>query len=198
MKANMIPIVLALLLMPVVALGQVGYYDWSVSFTNTSMYDNTGADLAGVGTVYLWVECCNIDGSVANPGMSAAEMRLHGFDSWSVLAFTANTGAGFLNAGGATDLALAVGGCPVGPVVAGDILVSGAAGGVWIGSTDNVPGAATVDCGPGFSAWEFPQWVRYHGCRSAGGTGPLQDFGSGCSGTTVETSSWGTIKAIYR
>lgn len=87
-------------------------YVWSISSSATDPLQNTGP-LQGFPSLYLWMNCALPGGSLA------AEFGVDG--SLPALAFT--TANGFLNAGGATSLLLAVGACPAGPVVAGHFIV---------------------------------------------------------------------------
>jgi hypothetical protein len=70
------------------------------------------------GNLYLWLDC-NVSGTL---GMAAAEMdvvELRG--AGAPISFGPLNG--FLNAGSATALLLAVGGCPSGPILAGAFTV---------------------------------------------------------------------------
>jgi len=89
-------------------------YGWTISSSLTDPYENAGELGGPFATLYLWVVCAGID------ALSAAGIALHG--DLQVLAFTPHNG--FLNAGTADELLLAVGGCPYGPLVAGEILVA--------------------------------------------------------------------------
>jgi hypothetical protein len=189
---------LAMLTLPSMAAAQgTGYYEWSVSASNSTPDANTGPDgTGGVNTVYLWfVAGCNT--LPGFPGMASADIGLYGVDTWSVIAF--NVMNGFLNAGNATKLLLAVGGCPTGPVVAGEILAIGVAGGIRLGiGTVSPPTSGTVDCTPDPLLWSWPQYVRYRGFKTDGSSATLQDHGNGCTADPVDPSSWGTIKSLYR
>jgi len=98
---------------------------------------------------------------------------------------------GFLNAGTATHLLLAVGGCPNAPVVAGNILILHFAPLAVCLDGANV----TVDCSPNPQAW--PHNVA--GYADAGLPLCLTDTPGGCLlVTSLESQSWGTIKSLYR
>jgi hypothetical protein len=94
-------------------------FGWSISASSTDAYDNHIAfPGGGVFTYYLWLLCAP-EGS---GGMAAAEFGLASPGGGGIiLGFTPLNG--FFNAGSATNLLLTVGGCPSGPVVAGEILV---------------------------------------------------------------------------
>lgn len=156
------------------------HYQWSISRSLTEPCDNTGPVAAGVATMALWYNDNDAD------GMSAADFGVSANAGNVVLAF--NTANGFLNAGNSTALLLAVGGCPSGPVMAGTWLV-----------LKNVPldmcltGAnVTVDCSPSPSAWP-------HEFRGFSETGTFcGSTNCGLGPVSVEDSSWGTIKGLYR
>jgi hypothetical protein len=90
-----------------------GSFAWSISSSSTDPHENIGP-LGGTASLYLWLDCNN----TGTLGMAAAEFGLSG-SGLDVVAFTPMNG--FLNAGTATELLIAVGGCPRGPLVAGRI-----------------------------------------------------------------------------
>jgi hypothetical protein len=187
-----------LLALPMMAAAQgTGYYEWSISASASSPDENIGPDgSGGLLTYYLWLVagCNSIPGF---PGMAAADMGLYTFGDFSFVAFTVQNG--FLNAAGGSKLLLAVGGCPVGPIVAGQILVTGTVGGIRLGvGTESPPTSGTVDCTTDPLLWTWPQYVRYRGFKTNSSTANLQDHGNGCTGDPVDESSWGTIKSLYR
>ncbi len=161
-------------------------YGWTISSSASNPFENTGPVGTGVVSMYLWYAC-----NEGYPGMAAAEMTLSTNAGNAILAFV--TANGFLNAGSATSLLLAVGGCPPAPINAGSFLVS-----------KNTPldmcfinpaAERTVDCEPNPNPW-FHDWVGY----SETGT-PCYFFAalSGFCGTvSVEDASWGSIKSLYR
>ena len=155
-------------------------YGWTVSKSAVDPLINTGLPTGGVDTLFLWFYC-------SNEGMASAEMSLDSIPPGNVLAF--NVMNGFLNAGNATNLLLAVGGCPNAPVVAGSILI-----------THFVPVAVclgganvTVDCSPNPQAWPHDR----KGYADAALPLCLSDTATLCV-VSVEESSWGTIKSLYR
>ena len=95
-----------------------GEFGWTLSASASDPLASTGAPVPGLVNVYLWYYCSNVN------GLASAEFDIAG--SAAPLSFTAANG--FLNAGGAANLLLAVGGCPSGPVLAGNFLVFDAAG----------------------------------------------------------------------
>lgn len=172
-------IVSALCLVASTAMAQPRY-GWSISNSGANPDANTGPVAAGVATMFLWLSC-------SNQGMSAADISVTASVGNVVLAF--NTANGFLNAGSATNLLLAVGGCPSGPVNAGSWLV-----------LKNVPldmcltGAnVTVDCESNPTAWPH-EFVGY----SETGTPCTDPIPGSCAVVSVEDSSWGSIKGLYR
>lgn len=198
-------------------------FGWTISASPTDPFDLSVPFTPGVATYYLWLECCSLP--VADPGLSAAEFALVASGPNVILAFT--PASGFLNAGTATDLQLGVGGCPCGPVLAGNILVlNNAPGSYCIGPALN-GNLLGVDC-------ETPPQthpVNWKGLDTGGGPcsnvngsvlcGPVDCIcwycspagctsyiGSciGCQGpeicddcpTPVAPNSWGRVKADYR
>jgi hypothetical protein len=172
-------------------------YGWTISNSNVEPFSSTGAPGGGLTTLYLWLEC------VTKDGVASAEFDLAvtGAGS-SILAFTPTNG--FLNAGGATNLLLAATGCPGDgdppiPIVAGSILVIDVGAEFCI-----VPSAAnnrsvSVDCSQtdplthdntttGYSSLGPPS------CDDRTGPAP----GVLCPWTSVDDSSWGEVKSLYR
>ncbi len=168
------------------AMAQVRY-GWTVSSSNSDPNVNSGPVGSGVISMYLWYACND-----GYPGMAAAEMTIETSPGNVILAFV--TANGYLNAGSATSLLLAVGGCPPAPINAGSFLVS-----------KNTPldmcfinpaAERTVDCEPNPNPW-FHDFVGF----SETGT-PCSFFAAGdglCVPTvSVEDASWGSIKGLYR
>jgi hypothetical protein len=171
-----------------------GQYEWTISFSDTDPNVQTGADFAAFGTLYLWYTGCNT--IPAGAGMSAAEFDA-AVTGWNLVGF--NTANGFLNAGTATALLLAVGGCPTGPVIAGSWTALGTAGKLALKASATNGVVGTVDCdiiNP--VIWSFPTNMRIAGAISAGQAGPVQDWGNGCNTDPVDSSSWGSVKSLYR
>jgi hypothetical protein len=153
-------------------------YGWTVSRSDADPFANTGELVGSFVNLYLWYACNS------NDGMSAAEIDPLINAPNSIAAF--NVLNGYLNAGTATHLLLAVGGCPAAPVVAGSWLV------LRSGPIDLCPSGAnvTVDCSADPSAWPN----EYIGYSELGV--PCQDF-TPCE-TSVEPTSWGRVKQLYR
>ncbi len=176
--------------------GGTGAYEWAVSFSSTSPDSQVSPPLgAAPVTIYLWYTGCNAI-SMAGPGMSAAEMNAE-FTGWTQFGFTPQNG--YLNAGNATELLLAVGSCPTGPVVAGQWAVFGASGKVRLAEGSLGGAATTVDCDttiPGLYNW--PDQMRLVGCGTSDLAASLQDWGKGCTTDPVNPTTWGSVKSLYR
>ena len=170
--------------------GAQATYNWTISASSTNFLANTTAFVPGLNTYYLWLCFCNLPFGLQQ-GMSAAEFSLAMDNAANViLAFTPLNG--FLNAGGATDLLLAVGGCPCGPVVAGSILtLMNAPGQLNIVPAPN-GNKVTVDCETTPQAWPI-NWIGL----GIGGPNTGKGFHV-CHGDPVENESWGSTKARYR
>jgi hypothetical protein len=175
----------ALCICAVMATGAAAHniYGWSISNSDSNPFANTGALAPGLVTLHLWYACNSAD------GMSAAEIDPTISAGNTIAAF--NVANGYLNAGTATHLLLAVGGCPNAPVRAGSWLIIKAT------PVDMCPGGAnvTVDCSADPSAWPN-DFIGY----SEAGV-PCEDLRPEdlCGVTTsVEESSWGSIKSLYR
>ncbi|MFN8176389.1 MAG: hypothetical protein U0167_00520 [bacterium] len=160
-------------------------YGWTISSSQSTPAANVGGLTPGVlGHLYLWY-ACSIGG-----GMSAADFGLQAngviFAGFSPL-------NGFLNAGSGQNILIAVGGCPPGPIAAGDITVfylGGAGSMCVVNSINNI--RVTVDCtSPTPRAWDLKAvgW-------DALGTPACNE--SLCSPTAVEPQSWGGVKSLYR
>jgi hypothetical protein len=175
----------------ILAMGSSAYaatFGWTLSASPADPFANTATPSFGVANVYLWLFC-----GTGN-GMASAEFDLGG--TLNPLAFT--TMNGFLNAGGAANLLLAVGGCPNDPS-----MVGGPAGFALIidvgGNMCFQPSAAnnlltTVECGTlALSPMEFI------GYASDGSVPCMVMAGSElCFQVSVEDGSWGSIKSLYR
>jgi hypothetical protein len=154
-------------------------YGWTVSRNDTDPFANTGELIGSLGTLYLWYACNSAD------GMSAAEIDPVINLPNVIAAF--NVANGYLNAGTATHLLLAVGGCPAAPLVAGSWLIIRAA------PIDLCPGGAnvTVDCSPDPSAWPNA-FIGFSELDVPCQGGKCLIFDS------VESTSWGRVKQLYR
>lgn len=90
-------------------------YGWSISRSSTDPLDTVGPVAVGAVPLYLWMFCSEGD------GVSAVEFALQG--SASVLLLGVTPMNGWLNAGSGSQILMAVGGCPTGPVLAATVLV---------------------------------------------------------------------------
>jgi hypothetical protein len=124
--------------------------------------------------------------------MSAADMTLEVRppEAVSVLAF--NPANGYLNAGNATRLLLAVGGCPNGFIVAGSWLLLP---GVSSWELCLAGKGLTVDCQINPVAFEHKSIGFLNGGSSYTCPTMLDDE---CDGIAVEPTSWGKMKSLYR
>jgi hypothetical protein len=168
-------------------------YGWTISNSHTSAYSNQGPFIPGLKSLYLWY-ACNSD-----TGMAAAEFDILSKNPANViLAFTPKSG--FLNAGTATKLLLAVGGCPDAqprgePVNAGIILaLSNAPGGYAIAPSNVNGNKVTVDCTLDPAVWPV-QWIGY---ADEGEPPQEKDWDKCVKPVSVEEASWGRIKGTYR
>ncbi len=180
--ATTLAVLLLAWMSPAHAQGQT--YGWTISSSNIDPLMNSGSVTGGPQSLYLWLDCA------APEGMTAAE-----FDVQlppGVLNFGFTTQNGFLNAGGAGNLLLAVGACPTGPVVAGSWTVFNTAAGDYCLVASTGSGTiATVDCDvvtPG--VWPITQ--RGY---STTGTAPCTDA---LCVIAIEPTTWGGVKSLYR
>lgn len=163
-------------------------YGWTISASSTLALVNTAPFAPGPMSTYLWFVC-----GAPTGGMAAATFALVSTNPANhILSFTPTNG--FLNAGvGATNLYLAVSGCPPGPVVAGTIVtLVNEPGSICIGPEPS--GAmVTINCDPVDPSMHAMRWVGL-------------DFGGGpctngvlCPPTiSLESRSWSRVKAMYR
>jgi hypothetical protein len=185
-----IVVALSCIVLPVSAFANTGEYGFTISGSAVSPDVNTVPFVPGLLTAFLWLKCCQLPAPLPQ-GISAAEFAVVSTNlANAVLAFTA--AGNWLNAGGATNLLLAVGGCPCMNDLAGSwlVLVNGP-GSLSLGLSSTQTKAG-VDCSPNPSLWDV-EWVGL-------------DFGGGPCGkgticqkpVSVEESSWGQVKALYR
>ena len=181
---RILTIALALLVIAMPAFAQQ-QYGWTISSSQTDPHANTGGLTAGVlGHLYLWYFCNSPMGmSAADMGLAATGVVFAGFSPIN----------GFLNAGSGTNLLLAVGGCPDGPIAAGDITVfyfGGAGSMCLVNSVNNI--RVTVDCqSPLPVAWD----VKAVGWDALAAPACAEQL---CTVTAVEPQNWGSIKSLYR
>ena len=173
------------------ASAQTFRYGWTISQSSTDPFMNQGAPTGAVDNLYLWYQC-NV-----GDGLSAADLAVTGSFvlSGNVLGF--NTMNNFLNAGSATSLLLAVGGCPGSAIVAGSWLVLHTGAGRMCFTAGGQPTPVSVDCSVDPSAHP----VDYIGYSDISEGPPCTNFLGGselCEPISVEETSWGTIKSLYR
>jgi hypothetical protein len=148
-------------------------YGWTISASSTDPFSNTSVATFGVATYYLWLQCSPFP----QEGMTAAEFDLVASGPIHLATVVIN---GFLNAGGTSNLLLAVGGCPGGPVVAAHLLVLDLPGSFCIApSANGIKGV--VDCEPKPSLWPM-NWIGL----------AIQNP------VSVDETTWGRIKERYR
>lgn len=182
---RILTIAFALTLVATSAFAQENY-GWSISASSTDPAVNSGSVAPGLpASLYLHLDCTTIDGMAAMEADIAATGLLF-------LSFTPLNGV--LNAGAATSLLLAVGGCPTDDFLAGAIgvLNLGAGGDVCL-----VPSAAngtngTVDCDT-----IDPQ--LYDNAVVGFSTSGQQCVSGDCRvEVSVEAQSWGGVKSLYK
>lgn len=163
-----------------------GQFGWTLSNSLTDPHANQGTFVSGILTLYLHYYC------TTNPtGLASAEFDLASSNPANlVLAFTPMNG--FLNAGGASNLLLAVGGCPAGPVAAGSFLISANIAGQYCLTTSTIGNNVSVNCVQ-LNVYDN-DWVGY----SNDGSGPCTSPETLCFTVAVEDASWGAIKSLYR
>ena len=159
-------------------------YGWTISGSGSDPFLNSGSVTGAPLTLYLWLQC-------ASPGgMTAAEFDLQ--QPAGVANFGFTTTNGFLNAGGSTNLLLAVGGCPAGPIVAGSWTVfNTVAGSYCLVASAGTGTIATVDC----DTISPSQWPVTQNGYGAGGAASCAE--ALCT-TAVEPTTWGAVKSLYR
>ncbi len=160
-------------------------FGWTLSGSNTDPMVNTGSPSAGVVSIYLWYYCTN-----TAEGLASAEFDITG--SSLPLAFTAMNG--FLNAGGATNLLLAVGGCPAGPLLAGSFLVNDLGSGFNLCISPSASNGLNVSVNCVALQIYENDFIGY----TSDGTTPCQSFTTELCETPVSATSWGNIKSLYR
>jgi hypothetical protein len=207
------------------SFAQSAPYWWTISDSNTTPYVNTDMT-TGFHTVYLWFSCSRPD-PFGPGGMAVAEFAIVTSPPGPNLHVATNMQNGFLNAGTTMDLLLAVGGCPVGPVVAANLLIIVNVPGSMCLAPGSMGNKSTVDCSQNPQPWPI-DWVGLSllggsACAKAVPPCPHVDFFclycdpvKGCSvriqgvpceppnncddcpPTPVEVESWGSTKARYR
>ena len=171
------------------ASAQAGFFGWTLSDSSTDPHSNSGTPLAGLVYVYAWYFCTN-----TAEGLASAEFDVGG--SMAPMSFTPANG--FLNAGGATNLLLAVGGCPMGPVSAGNFLFFDMAG---VGFNACLQPSAANGLNVSVNCVELGTYDNDFVGYANDGTVPCEFYVTGdelCGTVAVENTSWGTVKSLYR
>lgn len=163
--------------------GAENRYGWTISNSQTDPFQNTGTATSALTTLYLWFQCSTDD------GMSAAEFAIEASGPAHIGTLPMN---GFLNAGGTSNLLLAVGGCPEGPVVAANLLVIDLPGTLCFATSPGTGNRGTVDCrDPVPELWSL-DWIGYDSRGSAACRG-----GSLCD-SPLDEQAWGQVKGRYK
>jgi len=181
---RVLTIATALLLAAAPALAQ-NQYGWSISASSTDPNVNIAPISPGLpASIYLWLNCST--GGASGAEFAVSPVGLLG------LSFSGSTGV--LNATAYPHLSLGLGGCQNGPFLAGTIgvLNLGAGGTVCL-----IPAAATgnyltVDCATPVPA----PWPHTQVGFSTGAPPPCVEVL--CPIVSVEESSWGSVKSLYR
>jgi hypothetical protein len=155
-------------------------YGWTVSGSPTNPCQTTG-NVSGVASIYLWY-CYN-----SPDGVSAADISVVVNPAGSALPLAFVTANGFLNAGGPSNLLLAVGGCPDGPILAGNWLAQ-----VILPSFEWCLGGLNSSVNCDINPLLFPN--DHHGFGNGGFVvACVSGMDENCQPTTaVESSSWGS------
>jgi hypothetical protein len=165
-----------------------GEFGWTLSDSSTDPMSNQGTFTApGLLTLYLHYYCTN-----NARGLASAEFDVVSSSPVNIIAAFTAINPPWLNAGGATNLLLAVGGCPLGPSLAGSFLISASAPGQYCLAPSAVGNNVSVNC---VDLTVYPNdWVGY----SDDGTPPCTSPETLCFIVAVEDASWGTVKSLYR
>jgi hypothetical protein len=190
MKRCITSLLLVTTLLAAAAANAQQHYGWSVSANPSQPCANTGFFAPGFVTLYLWYSNNSPD------GLSAADIAVVTSPPGAVTILAFNTSNGFLNAGSSTGLLLAVGGCPDGPIAAGNWIIQ-----AHVPSWELCLGGnnLSVDCQINPVAWPnehlgFANQTDLSGaCCSL--FGPCEEH---CGTVSVDSESWGGIKSMYR
>jgi hypothetical protein len=165
-----------------------GQFGWTLSDSNTDPMSNQGTfTAAGLLTLYLWYYCTNND-----RGLASAEFDIASSNPVNIIAAFTAINPPWLNAGGATNLLLAVGGCPSGLSVAGSFLISANGPGQYCLTTSAIGNNVSVNC-VDLNTYDN-DWIGY----STDGTAPCTSPETLCFIVAVENTSWGSVKSLYR
>jgi hypothetical protein len=197
MKRMATAVALLLLIAAPTAMAQGPNFGWTVSNSTTNALSNSGAIAPGpsmfAGNLYLWLYCS--DNTTGMAAMECDVQELAGMGG-APTGFTPLNG--FLNAGNATALLLAVGGCQPGPILAGSFSV-GPDSFVPDVEICLIPSALnnrsiTVQCG-GQGIQNATIGFKKTAAPSCNFLDTVQCL---MTGTPVEGASWGQIKGLYR
>jgi hypothetical protein len=163
-------------------------YEFSISASSSDPHVNTSSPAGGIRNLYLWLVCTD-EGLSAFEGDVTGSLTVYGFNPLN----------GVLNAGGATNLLMAVPGCPVGADVdflLGYWVVMDTGGTICLGpsAANDIFGA--VDCGdPGPTLIEDPEVTGF----ASDGSSPCSVGENGCvgEGFLLGGSGWGSIRTEY-
>lgn len=159
-------------------------YGWSISGSSTDPEINSGSIAPGAPqNTYLWLNCSPVDGISA----VEADVVVNGMLFLSFVPLN-----GVLNAGSASALLLAVGGCPTAPFLAGSISVLNFGSGGDVCLVDSAANGlnASVNCDV-VNPQLFDNAIA--GFSTAGAGCMTLD----CT-TSVESTSWSDVKGLYR
>jgi hypothetical protein len=172
---------------PISAHAMTGF--WTISERDGDPFFNTGSPSGGLDTLYIWLVCTSYD---PVPGMAAAEFGLVG----SLTPLALQPSEGFLNVGSITSPMLAAAGCPLGPVMVASILIQhDTPGSLCFGMSVNGYNGI-VDCSPNPSLGPN-LFVGYSSLGSPCERHCPNNYDCNCA-SSVDASSWGSIKALYR
>lgn len=186
-------VVVAILALAGSAFATGAPYTWTISASPMDPYVNTTAFVPGLLTYYLHYACSTPEPEGPG-GAAAAEFGLYSTNlSNSIVALIPT--AGFLNAGTATEPLLAIAGCETGPRRAANLLVLNAIQAQYCFRPSAANGIlGTVDCSADPSIWDT-DWIGL-----SLEDGPPCDAGTAnCTKpVSVEETSWGKMKSLYR
>ena len=166
-----------------------GFY-WTISGSQDDPFVLEGVPSGGLDTLHVWLVCANT-GQIPD-GMAAAEFGFEG--TLTPLALTLSDG--FLNAGSMMSPMLAAAGCPQGPVIVASILIQhDAPGYLCFGPSINGHNGS-VDCTIDPALW--PNYFRGYSSIGDHCSNLCSNFALCSCVSSVEPSTWGSIKSLYR
>jgi len=161
-----------------------GEFGWTISDSSTDPFSNTGTPSPAPVSIYLWFYCTN---------------NLNGLASAEFDICTTNTQFGFtpmnnfLNPGTALALLLANPTCPWGPVVAGVWTFFDAAG-LNICPCPSALNGLNVSV----SCVELVAYENDYIGYASDGSVPCTNVLLLCYANPIESTSWGSVKSLYR